>query len=383
MTSKRPGLRIAVVISSLRPGGAERVLSDLAAGLTRRGNSIEIITFAQAAEKPFYDLDPAVRLCQLGLLGNADASMPALKLAATAKRLREHLRREQPDIVLGFTTIANLVAILATRGLGLKMVAAERVDPAGHNRSIGRLGAAIRDLAYRQADHVCVQTEKARKALYYLADDRISVIPNPIARAREIARPWLPGPNGRFRLIGVGRLERQKGFDLLIPAFAGLAERFRDWDLAIYGAGGEAARLADMIEKAGMRDRISLMGVTDEIGKALAESHAMSFPSRFEGFPNALGEAMAAGLPVVAFEGVGGIDRLIERGRTGLLASLADPVTTLSQQLAHLMGDAHLRVRLGDDARAHVAAFTPEVHNARWDELLRRVAGRTGATVED
>ena len=373
MTVGASGLRVTAVISSLRPGGAERVLVDLAGGLSRLGHEVTIVTFAPAAEKPFYALDPAIHLCQLGLLGDADAGMPARKLAAAVKRLRGHFRREQSEIVLGFTTVANLIAILASRGLGLKVVAAERVDPAGHNRSIGRFGATIRDLAYRQADHVCVQTEKARKALDYLADDRISVIPNPIPLAREISRPWLPGAEGRFRLIGVGRLERQKGFDLLIPAFAGVADRFPDWDLAIYGEGPARDALQAAIDNAGIADRIHLKGLTREVGAALAASHAMALPSRFEGFPNALTEAMAAGLPAVVFKGVA--DDLILDGETGLRADPADPIASLAFLLARLMDDGALRTRLGEAARAHVAAFSPDVHNARWDELLRRVAG--------
>ncbi|KAB2850717.1 MAG: glycosyltransferase family 4 protein, partial [Hyphomicrobiaceae bacterium] len=204
---------------------------------------------------------------------------------------------------------------------------------------------------------------------------KISVIANPVAKTLEEANPAQAGPNGRFSLIAVGRLETQKGYDLLIPAFATLAGRFPDWDLAIYGEGPARKDLESLIGETGMARRVVLNGLTREVEKALAASHAMALPSRFEGFPNALTEAMAAGLPAVAFDGVA--DDLILDGETGLRASFADPVASLAACLERLMADGELRVRLGAAARARVAAFSPEVHNARWDELLRRVAGKT------
>src|SRR5207253_1527539 len=146
----------------------------------------------------------------------------------------------------------------------------------------------------------------------------------------------------------------QKGFDLLIDSFAQLAKHFPNWDVIIFGRGEEYASLQSRIERHGLGGRIGLRAPTDDIAGELSRSHAMAFPSRYEGFPNALAEAMAAGLPAVAFENVSGVEDLIAPGVTGILVQWGDgggetaaAVQSLAEGLGRLMASADLRTRIG------------------------------------
>jgi GalNAc-alpha-(1->4)-GalNAc-alpha-(1->3)-diNAcBac-PP-undecaprenol alpha-1,4-N-acetyl-D-galactosaminyltransferase len=123
-----------------------------------------------------------------------------------------------------------------------------------------------------------------------------------------------------------------------------------------------------------LEDRIRLPGVTAGIEEELRAAHILAFPSTYEGFPNALAEGMAAGLPVIGMPEVSGVEELIIPGETGLLADWSAPVDRLADRLGDLMRDPALRLRLGSNARAHVAAFRPQMHYERWESLLHRVA---------
>ena len=189
----------------------------------------------------------------------------------------------------------------------------------------------------------------------------------------------MPGPDGRFRVIAVGRLDPQKGFDLLIAAFARVAPALQDWDLVIFGEGAELPSLEAMIAERGLGDRVRLLGVSGEIDRELARSHLMAFPSRFEGFPNALAEAMAAGLPAIGFRGVSGVEELIEHGRTGLVTSMDG--TALADALEALMADPRRRELYGQAARLRSATWNPQSILSRWEDLLLAAASPSVHTV--
>jgi GalNAc-alpha-(1->4)-GalNAc-alpha-(1->3)-diNAcBac-PP-undecaprenol alpha-1,4-N-acetyl-D-galactosaminyltransferase len=382
MTRPAPGqLDIACVIPSLRTGGSERILSGLANEASAHGHRIAILTLMAPGEAPFYPLASGVALINLDGLGAATSLGKPSDFGTAAWRIRRALQRRRPELLLGFTSVGSMLAILASRGLAMPVVAAERSDPRGHGQRIGRFRTRLRDLLYARADHVVVQTSRARRAIPWLADSRISCIANPVSPMARQADPGQPGPDGRFRLIGIGRLDSHKGFDLLISAFTQAAERFPLWDLVIHGDGPERGELEALARQL-PAGRILLPGSTAEIESALVASHALAFPSRFEGFPNALAEAMAAGLPTIGFRDVCGVEDLIatdpQERVTGMLADLAAPVESLTNALVRLLSDPLLRTQLGERARQHVAAFAPQIHYEQWERLLTRVAQSHG-----
>jgi len=207
---------------------------------------------------------------------------------------------------------------------------------------------------------------------------RVRVIPNPVpeqevdiqrhARVREMKR-----------LLAVGRLDEQKQFDMLIKVFASLAQRHTHWSLRIVGEGPLRAALQQQIAELGLEERVTLPGRTAHIAEALAESDTFVLTSKYEGFPNALLEAMAVGLPCVTFDCPSGPREMTMGGQTALLVPFNDE-QALESALERLMLDADLRQTLGSLARASVLErFALKKVLAQWDVLFEEV----GVNVEN
>ena len=175
---------------------------------------------------------------------------------------------------------------------------------------------------------------------------------------------------GRKRVIAVGRHVPQKGLDLLLEAFATVAAAHPDWDLAILGDGPDHPALKRQVQALGLEGRAFLMGIVPNILEELSNSQVMAFPSRYEGFPNALAEAMAAGLPTVGFAAVSGVEELIIDGKTGLLVDPKDGASGFARTLTRLLADSKLRLELAGAGRQHVLNWQPDRIFSLWEDCL-------------
>jgi GalNAc-alpha-(1->4)-GalNAc-alpha-(1->3)-diNAcBac-PP-undecaprenol alpha-1,4-N-acetyl-D-galactosaminyltransferase len=366
---------VVLTIPAIAPGGAERVICSLANDFARRGWPITVATLEKAGTEPFYPLDPEVALVQLSALSTRNTLDRLWSIPVRVFSIRAFLKRIRPDVVVSFMDTMNIAAIAASQGLDIPVIVSERVDPIRNRHRLGRLKSALRTLSYHLADTVVVQTESIRAGFRPSLQRQMLVIPNAITPAPCKAMPGSPGPDGRFRLVGVGRLDAQKGFDRALAAFAELAHRFPDWDLWIWGEGTERVQLEKMIQSLGLSDRVRLPGVTRAIAAELCCSHVLVISSRYEGFPNALGEAMAAGLPAVGFAGVSGVEELIEDRRSGLVIPEGKGTAGLVHALAVLMGDADERARMGRQAIERSRMWPPERIWRLWAGAVERAYG--------
>ena len=197
-----------------------------------------------------------------------------------------------------------------------------------------------------------------------------------LSRPIPIVDPILPPAGivrgGRKLLLAVGRLEHQKGTDRLIDAFALLASAHPDWDLVILGEGAERKSLTAQIHRAGLADRVLMPGQAGNVGEWYARADLYVLPSRFEGFPNTLAEAMAHGLAAVAFDCDTGPRDIIRHDRDGLLVPPGD-VPALAAALERLMGDAALRERFAAAAIATRDRYSEAAVLRQWESLFREL----------
>ena len=195
------------------------------------------------------------------------------------------------------------------------------------------------------------------------------VIPNPVELVRFGARQ---PESERKQLVSVGRLVAQKGYDDLLAAFAKLAPDLLDWDLRIFGEGPERAANESLIVRLGLEGRVALPGVVDDIPRRLEAATVYVQPSRYEGFPNALLEALAAECPVVATDAPGATGDILDHGKYGLLTPVGD-ADALGDALRRLMADPTLRGELAGRARDAVARYDACAIAEQWVDLFNSV----------
>jgi len=367
-------LRVALVISSLGLGGAERSLCLLAGGLARRGHEVHVLSFAKPDAAPFFPLDAAVRLHGLDLTGPARSAWGGLRgNARRAVRLRRSFRELRPDVAIGFMDTTNVLCLLAGLGLGLPVIATEHTDPDRHD--IGRAWNFLRRVSYPLAARVTTQTEAVRGKL----PGRVSVIPNPVAPpAPDMHTGALPDMRSDAhdrQLLALGRLAPEKGFDLLLEAFASLAPSHPNWKLSILGEGPQRTRLEAQRRSLGLEGRVDLPGAVRDPGPWLRRADIFVLPSRFEGFSNALCEALAHGLPAVAFDCPSGPAEIVRHGVDGLLAPEAD-VPALAAALARLMDDEALRRGMAARAPEVLERFGLEKVLDLWEAVFQDVTAK-------
>lgn len=370
MSSRREGpARVALVISSLGSGGAQRVLCAVARHFADEGRAVSVITVGSRATDA-YTLAPGIRRIALDRLGGSRHVVQAVvSSAGRVAALRRTLVALAPDAVVSFLGRTNVLALMAATATGIPVLVCERSDP-WHER-IGAPWAALRRVLYPRAAGVIVQTASAG-AWARARARRVHVIPNSVERPGVVATPG--EGQGHERLIAMGRLEREKGFDLLVEAFARVAAAHPSWTLQILGEGRERARLETLVRRHALDQRVNFPGRVEDPAPHLAAAHVFALPSRYEGIPNAMLEAMASGLPVVASDSASGARELVEDGRTGLLVRGSD-VGALAAGLERLMSDPEERRRLGERARAATAHLAPERILPRWSAALATVEG--------
>ena len=377
--------RLAIVIHSLDGGGAERTAARMANHWAEAGHSVTLITL-DSADSDRYRLIPAVERQALDVMGHS--SNPLAALRNNFRRisvLRRAIKAAEPNRVVSLTDKTNVLTLAACRKLDVPVIVAERTDP--RYQEIGRVWSYLRERLYPRAAALVVQTNGVRDAMRPLMTGRpVYVVPNlvdaegseegdkahlPVQPEEDLTKKSpapLPAPD-RKRVVGLGRLTHEKGFDLLVRAFAETAQRRPRWDLVIYGEGpdrGELEKLAERLEVAG---RVFLPGWTDDPNAALKSADLFVLPSRYEGFPNSLLEAMAVGLPVISFDCPSGPYEIIRDGYDGLLVR-AESAEWLAAAMDRLMRDEQARRLLAAKAPEVLGRFSSEKYYTRWEAAL-------------
>ena len=364
-------LRITCVIGSLGGGGAERVMVNLSTALSELGHIVHLLT-TEKDTPDCYNTPESVTRHRLP--DGAKTSCRWFDIQCQhhrSKTLRNAIIQLRPDLVISFLDTVNISVLLALRGTGIPTIVAEHIDPRHH--SIGWRWAMLRKFTYPWASAVTVLTDSVKAwAMKAWPCTKVYTIPNAISLPEITESTGFPAYFGKCNLIAMGRLTRQKGFDLLLTAFSNLASRLPDWHLTILGEGDDRPMLEHAIEQIGLRERIHLPGRVSEPTIVISHGDLVVLSSRYEGFGMALAEAMAIGLPVVSFDCPSGPSDIIRNNIDGVLVPPGD-IGALTSALARLMEDESLRKELANHAPDILERFSQDRVIALWQSLIEEV----------
>lgn len=362
-------MRVTLVITNLDSGGAERAASIMSNYWAQEGWEVTLLTFDDGSTPPFYDLDTRIRLISLDIY--PVSSNPIAAIGNNLKRiymLRQAIRESEPDVIISITTFVNILVLFATRGLGVPVVVSEQNDPL--TSPIGSVWAWLRRWTYTFEAQVVVPTERAKAYFSPTIKARTTAIPNPMTPLPDTGTASPELMLDKPSIVAMGRFYPQKGLDLLLKAFARIKDRHPDWTVTILGDGPLRPDLESLRDTLGLEDRVHLPGRVKNPHEVLAQAELFVLPSRSEGWPMALGEAMSCGLPVIASDCRTGPREMIRDGVDGVLVPPED-VEALATAMGQLMSDESARKRLASRAVEITERFGLEKVMRMWEEVLR------------
>jgi GalNAc-alpha-(1->4)-GalNAc-alpha-(1->3)-diNAcBac-PP-undecaprenol alpha-1,4-N-acetyl-D-galactosaminyltransferase len=382
-------VKVTIVVSTLNAGGAERATVNMANHWAARGWKPTILTTSQRGRPVAYALDSRVTHRDLGwrrdphdheldldsidaILGQLDPGDPQCDPLFTDLMLMLMLRRgivsTEPDAVISMIDIMNIRMLAATAGLPLRRVVSERCDPW---RTDIRVYEPLRRRFYPRADRVITQTADAAR-YFERFGAKCHAIPNVVMAApMSPSEPRNLGTSARGTrtIVAVARLVQFKRVNIIIRAFARIAHRHPQWRLDVWGEGPMRAFLQGVIEEVGGGERIRLRGHAHDVYEVMHGADLFAMTSSTEGFPNALCEAMACGVPAVVYDSGAGVREIVRHGVDGVLVQ-QDGVEAFANALDRIMSDDEERARLAARAPEVAERFSAETVMRRWEEVL-------------
>ena len=307
-------MKIAVVTKNLCAGGAERVIAQLLNKWVENG--IECTLVLLDKREHFYSVDDKVDVFEVGRL----SKNPLINKWKIYRKVRKIVKKEAPDIVLSMPEEIGIYVIGALLGTKIPVVVSERNNPwVMPDKKVTR---ALRKLLYPRAAGLIFQTKQAASFFSDKLQKKGTVLPNPLDLSR------IPEPYTEERekiIVGAGRLEKQKNFNLLIESFAEFYKTHSDYKLVIYGEGSLRQDLEARAKSLLPDSAWSMPGRVTDLPERLNKASAFVLSSDYEGMPNVLIEAMAMGVPCVSVDcAPGGAAELIEDGVNGYLVPIGD-----------------------------------------------------------
>ena len=365
---------IAIVVSAMNMGGAQRVVSILSRHWIQQGHKVSLICTFTGEHQRHFDIDKDIDLEILTDIPYL-SRLKIINLLWKLFHLRRNFQIRKPDLAISFLARVNAASAVALLGQNIPLVICERTWPPFASLS-GRFHRIYKKLLKATADRIVVQTEKSRT---WIIDHQPGfeprVIPNPVLfpLIQESANHLNPKSvirNGRRFLLASGRLHTIKQFDVLIEAFSSISDSFPDWDLIILGEGEKRAELESLTKKLSLEERVFLPGKVGNIAEWYEKADIFVLSSVVEGFPNVLLEAMSYGLPVVSFDCDTGPRDIIEDGINGLLVRPEDKQIGLSAAMRQILMDERYRAKLGDNAKHVRDTYSIKRIMELWDDLL-------------
>lgn len=381
-------MRIMYIIKALAmKAGLERVVSDKMNYLAEHGYEVSLVTYEQGEHPLGFPLHPSIRYFNLDArffkLGEKPLWKRPFGLRKMRKRFKEGLQQAinqaQPDVIITTTysmkvfdiildarTTARRIIESHTAGFTVRKTYDYRNNPV--MRRVAKLYDRWTFSRIGEFDKLVALTKgDAENWRQYIKD--VLIIPNPVTKYPDSVRQH--DGSGR-RIISVGRLSEEKGFDMLIKAFALIADKCPDWHVAIFGNGAEMQKLVDAIKLHRLEGRVNILPPTPQIYDEYQQSEFYVLSSHYEGYPLVLNEAMSCGIPCVAFRIRYGPDEAITHGENGLLAE-SENIEDLAKQMLWMIEHTQERLAMGAAARVAARRYLQPTIMQQWEELFRQL----------
>ena len=363
--------------------GTERVVSDKINYLAEAGYDITLVTYEQGNHSLAFALHPSVRVLDLDTNFFEVSRQPLYKkpfsLFFLRRKFRIHLQNVVdeivPDVIISTTYSFNLLDVILTIKTSARQIVESHVACFSIKNSFGyRKCSIMNKLTQLYDSYKCFWLKRCEMMVVLTEGDAIEwrryvshveVVPNAVTYFPE----QMSHDGKGKRIICVGRLHEQKGFDLFLDAFFQISEQCPDWIVDIFGSGNDEWYLKEIIRKYRLENRIHINAPTASIYNEYQKSEFLVLSSRYEGFGLVLIEAMACGIPCVSFRCKYGPEEIITHGKDGLLVNNGD-VHDLANQILWMINHTEERIQMGKEARKSAMAYDKSNIMRQWEQLL-------------
>lgn len=363
---KKNAGKVAFYIGSLHKGGAERVFVNLAEYFLNQDYQVLMVTQYQKEDE--YELAEGIDRIISDITPQETTDSRFVNFWRRMGKLHRIWKQEKPDLVLSCAGKNNFVTIVSTMFTKTRPIVS--VVGEAKEEYPGKLMRMLANLLFPHAAGVVLQTERSRSFFSKQVGRTAVILPNSLNPL--FIRPSFQGEREK-RIVSVGRLDANKNHEMMIRTFAKLAAKYPEYTLTIYGDGELRSHLEKLIDSLELSDRAFLPGVILNVADEIESASLFLLTSYSEGVSNALIEAMALGLPVIATDvPSGGTVELIAHGENGWIIPAGD-VAALEKAMDKLLSDRELAENLGAQARKVQERFAPEQVNKQWQMYFEKL----------
>jgi Glycosyltransferase len=357
-------MKIAFFIFHLKGGGAERVICTLANHFTEENHNVEIISVSE--EPSFYNLNEKVNHVKLGI--KYYGFLKKINFINTIKSLYLNLRKTKPDVLVSFIDKNNLMAIVVGKMLNIPVIISERSNPEKY--SYGIVLTYLLKLLYKKANLIVLQTKAVGQGFIRMGFDlpAIAVLPNPLTPIFAKNQPTTE--KKKNIILSVGRLSLEKGHDVLLKSLVG--NNLNGWEVKIVGDGPLLPQYREYANHNGLSTFVSFEGRRSNVIDYYDEAKVFILPSKFEGFPNALIEAMSRRCLVVSSNCEYGPSEIINNNINGVLFPVGD-VDCLRNCIERICNNNYDIKQLSDNALLTAKRYHINEISKEWMEVIQRV----------
>lgn len=360
--------KICIAIHGLAHAGAERVAATWSNYLVSQGHSVVVLVYAH--DEDSYDLDDRVKIVPIA---DTQEEYASLSKGKQLLRMRRIIRDESPEIVISFLPKMQINMMLATIGMRIKRIETVRNNPWTDTDVVGK--RLLWNLCFHRSDNIIVQTKEQLLYFSRRLQRKCVVICNPVSNDFS-ANQKVYDNEETNKFVAVARINPQKNYPMMIRAFAQIAEKNNSCTLDIYGGGTPEALqdLRNLIERLGMGENIRLCGWRRDISELLVFYDAFLLSSNYEGMPNALAEAMAAGLVCLSTDCRTGPKDMIDSGTNGFLADTGNEQSFAEGIEAVTRMNLQQRIAMGNEARKKILTMASRENTLeRLNQLIGSV----------